>query len=192
MYMKRGFVIGFSLGSWAMSDFTWQKPGPGNSSAMRLDVSAVPSCREGLEESWRAPGLHPYWTAGETKLYCQWRLAKWQQQDASRAGELTSAVWRQTGKKLDFCKLAFFSSCHRDRSSMFRMHLSALIKVLVIGVSVGFTSGQVDQPKWTITHPATVCLKQNSVAAHVFIYLFIFFKKLAFLCSLKSNKHQYD
>lgn len=71
----KGFVSGFSLRSWARSDFTWKKSEAGDSSAVRLDVSAVPSHREGLEDSWRVPGLHPCWKAEETRLYSQWRLA---------------------------------------------------------------------------------------------------------------------
>lgn len=154
---EKGFVSGFSLGSWARSDFTWKKSEAGDSSAVRLDVSAVPSCREGLEDSWRAPGLHPYWKAEETRLYSQWRLAavaaarcqrsRWTDQHSVKADRQKAEAW--------LTQTFFFSSCHRDRSSMLTMYLSALIERFIIGVSgcllVGFTSSQVDQPKWTIT-----------------------------------------
>lgn len=154
---EKGFVSGFSLGSWAGSDFTWKKPEAGDSSAVRLDVTVVPSCREGLEDSWRAPGLHPYWKGEETRLYCQWRLAavgatrcqqsRWTDQHSVKADRQKAEAW--------LLQTFFFSSCHRDRSSMLTMYLSALIERFIIGVPgcllVGFTSSQVDQPKWTIT-----------------------------------------
>lgn len=156
MHMRRGFVSGFSLGSWGMSHFTWQKPGAGDSSAVRLDVSAVPSCREGQEDSWRAPGLHPYWKAEETRLYCQCRLAAVAAARCQQCRWTDQTVWRQTGKSrsLTFTNLCYFR-LSQGQVIMFTMHLSASIKLLIICVPgclfVGFTSGQVDQPKWTIT-----------------------------------------